>query len=168
MKRLAVFLLALFASVTAISAQNYMVVDSEKIFKSIAAYNSAISEIETLSTSYQANVDARFEAVEKLYQNYVAQRAYFTTAEQQARESEILQKEAEAEEYQEKIFSTDGELMKRRLELISPIQERVFSTIEEYAKANGFDLVMDIAANATILYKSQNIDRTDEVIMILK
>ncbi len=167
MKRLTLVCLALIASVVSLSAQNYMVVNSETIFKSLTAYNSALTELETLSTRYQASVDAKFEGVETLYTTYMAQRNSLSAADRAARESEILKKEEEANEYQESIFSTDGALMQRRLELISPIQSRVFETNEAYAKLNGFDLVIDIASNATLLYYSQAVDRTTEVVKML-
>lgn len=168
MKRLLVVAVALIASISTLSAQNYMTVDSEKIFTSLTDYNTAIKEVETLSTTYQANVDKRFEEVQNLYNNYVAQRNTLSATERDARESAILKAEEEANLYQETIFSTDGELMKRRVELISPIQKRVFEAIEAYAKANGFDLVLDTTSNATILYKAENIDRTEAIIAILK
>ncbi len=167
MKRLAMICVVLVASMASLSAQNYMVVNSETIFKSLTAYTSALSEIETLSERYQTSVDARFEEVETLYNTYVAQRNSLSAAARTTRESEILKKEQEANEYQESIFSTDGSLMKRRLELISPIQKRVFETIEAYAKLNGFDMVIDIASNSTLLYYSTTVDRTDEVIKML-
>ncbi len=168
MKKLAALCVAIIASCVGLSAQNYMVVDSEQIFKSIPEYTAALSEIENLSEGYQKNVDAKFEAVETLYNSYIAQRNSLTSTQRTARESAILKAEEEANEYQESIFSTDGALMERRLELIAPIQTKVFAAIENYAKANGFDLVLDLASNATILYYSERADRTDAVIATLK
>ncbi len=168
MKRLVVFLVAFFASVTTLAAQNYMVVNSEQIFKSITAYNSALTELETLATRYQTSVDAKFSAVEQLYNSYMAQRNSLTAAQRTQRESEILKAEEEANEYQESIFSTEGELMERRIELISPIQNRVFETIESYAITNGFDLVIDLSSNATVLYNSERVNRTNDIINLLK
>ncbi len=168
MKRLVVLLVAMIASAASVAAQNYMVVDSEQIFKSLTAYTSALTELETLGERYQTAVDTKFSAVETLYNSYMAQRNSLSATERAARESEILKAEEAANEYQESIFSTEGLLMERRIELISPIQTRVFETIESYAVTNGFDLVIDIAANATILYKSANVDRTTAIINLLK
>ena len=58
--------------------------------------------------------------------------------------------------------------MKKRLELIQPIQKQVFDAIDTYAKANGIDLVLDAASNPTLLFNSTAIDRTDAVIKTLK
>jgi outer membrane protein len=79
-----------------------------------------------------------------------------------------LDLEAKATEYQESLFDTDGELMKRRMELIQPIQNKVFTTIENFSKQYGFDLVVDVAANPTVLYYSAKVDFTDKIIEALK
>ena len=168
MKRMIVALVALVLSVTAVSAQNYMVVDSEKIFKSIASYNNALDQLETLAQQYQTRVDAKFQEVETLYNNYVAQRAALSDAMRQQRENQILQLEQQATEYQESIFGTEGELMKKRMELIQPIQKRVFQTIENFSKQYGYDLVIDISANPTVLYYSTRVDFTQRIIDALK
>lgn len=151
-----------------VSAQNYIVVNSEKVFKSIEAYNEALDTIEKLSAEYQQQVDAKFQEVETIYNKYMEQKASLSASSRQTYEMMILQKEAEATKFQESLFGTDGELMKRRLELIQPIQERVFSTIESISKQYGYDLVIDIAANPTVLYYSNKVDMTNTIIEALK
>lgn len=150
------------------SAQNYMVIDSEKVFKSISEYNKALESLETLAEDYQERVDAKFAEVENLYNSYMQRRASLSESARQQQEQLILQKEAEATEYQESLFGTDGELMQKRLELIQPIQQRVFSVIESFSKQYGYDLVIDISANPTILYYSTKVDFTDRIIEALK
>ena len=168
MKKMIIALMAVVMSVGVASAQNYMVVDSEKVFKSVAAYNEALEDIEQLATQYQDAVDKKFAEVENLYNSYMQQRSSLSISAQQQYEQLILQKEAEATEYQETLFGTDGTLMNKRLELIQPIQERVFSVIESFSKQYGYDLVIDISANPTILYYSTKVDFTDRIIEALK
>ena len=150
------------------SAQNYAVVNSEKIFKSIDQYNQAITQLDQMANDYQTKVDAKFEEVEKIYNAYMQRRSQLSAASQQANEENILKLEQEAQKYQESIFGTDGELMKKRLELIQPIQKRVFEAIEAYAKQKGYDMIIDISQNATMLYYSERADHTDEIIALLK
>ncbi|MBR5491893.1 MAG: OmpH family outer membrane protein [Alistipes sp.] len=167
MKRL-ILTLALVLSAAFASAQNYAVVNSEKIFKSIDQYNQAISQLDQMANDYQTKVDAKFEEVEKIYNAYMQRRSQLSAASQQANEENILKLEQEAQKYQESIFGTDGELMKKRLELIQPIQKKVFDTIKQYAEKRGYDMIIDISQNATMLYYSERADHTDEIIAILK
>ena len=156
------------AATLALNAQNYMVVNSEKVFKSIDAYNSAIDQLDKLAETYQKQVDEKFNQVERLYNNYVAQKSSLSVSAQQSVENEILSREEEATKFQETLFGTDGTLMKKRVELIQPIQEKVFAAIEKYAEAHGYELVLDVASNPTVLYYSSRADHTQAIIDALK
>ncbi|HIY68007.1 MAG TPA: OmpH family outer membrane protein [Candidatus Alistipes intestinigallinarum] len=167
MKRL-ILLAAGVLSAGILSAQNYIVVNSEKIFKSIDAYNNTIEELDSLAKQYQKQVDEKFAEVETLYNNYQYQKASLSSAARQARENAILDKEKEAQEYQESLFGQEGTLMKTRIAKISPIQKEVFAAIEAYAKEAGADLVLDSSNNPTLLYNNPSVERTQQVIDRLK
>ena len=167
MERL-ILIAAFVLSAGTLAAQNYIIVNSEKVFKSIDAYNTALSTLDKLAEQYQDMVDAKFAEVETLYNNYMNQKASLTAATRQTRENDILAKEKAAQEYQETLFGNDGTLMKKRIEMIEPIQKQVFSAIEAYAKQVGADVVLDSANNPTLLYSNPSVDRTQQVIDVLK
>ena len=167
MKRL-ILIAAFVLSAGTLAAQNYIIVNSEKVFKSIDAYNTALSTLDKLAEQYQDMVDAKFAEVETLYNNYMNQKASLTAATRQTRENDILAKEKAAQEYQETLFGNDGTLMKKRVEMIEPIQKKIFSAIEAYAKQVGADVVLDSANNPTLLYSNPSVDRTQQVIDVLK
>lgn len=167
MKRL-ILIAALVLTAGALSAQNYIIVNSEKVFKSIDAYNNAITQLDELAKTYQNQVDAKFAEVETLYNNYQYQKTSLSAAARQAREEAILTKEQEATKFQDGIFGTDGSLMKKRVEMIQPIQTKVFASIEAYAKQAAADLVLDSANNPMLLYTNPKIDHTQQVIDYLR
>ena len=166
MKRL-ILIAAFILTAGTLAAQNYIIVNSEKVFKSIDAYNTAISDLDKLAKQYQDQVDAKFAEVEALYNNYVSQKTSLSAAARQTRENAILNKEKEAQEYQESLFGQEGTLMKKRIELIKPIQERVFAAINKYAETNNLGMVVDRANNQTLPYYQPALDKTDEIIKML-
>ena len=168
MKRIILTAIFALATLGIASAQKYCVIDSEKVFKSLDEYNKAMSQLDELGKAYQTQVDNKYKSVESLYNNYMAQKASLSAATRTSIEQQILQKEEEAQKYQQEIFGEDGTLMKKRVELIKPIQTKVFAAIEKYAKENGYDLVLDKASNASLLYLNEAIDRTAQVIEQLK
>lgn len=168
MKRLILSAIFALATLGIASAQKYCVIDSEKVFKSLDEYNKAMSQLDELGKSYQTEVDNKYKSIESLYNNYMAQKNSLSTTARTSIEQQILQKEEEAQKFQQELFGEDGTLMKKRIELIKPIQEKVFGTIESYAMANGYDLVLDKASNASILYLNNAIDHTAQVIEALK
>ena len=169
MKRFFILLATvLVASASSLAAQNYMVVNSQKIFQSMKEYNTAIEELNALSEQYQQKVDEAYAQIEEMYNAYQQERAGMSATVRQTREDAIITNEKKVAEYQEQIFGTGGTLMQTRIERLKPIQDKVFEAIEKYAKANGFDLVLDIASNPTILYYTPSADRTEQIINQLK
>ena len=96
MKRILLLVLAFTAAIGSLSAQNYIVVNSEKVFKSIDEYNKALDTLDQLAKSYQQQVDLKFEEVEALYNNYKAQEMSLSASSRQARQNLILTREEEA------------------------------------------------------------------------
>ncbi len=168
MKKLATLFIAALVSITSLAAQNYIVVDSKKIFESLDEYTQALETIDAEGKSYQAQVDSKFDDIETQYNNFTARANSLSVAQREQYEVQIKQMEDQAIEFQESIFSKNGTLMKRRLELLAPIQTKVFNAIESYAKAHNYDLVLDEASTTTILYKSEGVDHTAGIIAELK
>ena len=168
MKRIILTAMFALATLGIASAQKYFVINSEMVFKSLDSYNNAIAQLDNLAKQYQAEVDNKFKSIETLYNSYMAQKSSLSASTRATVEQQILQKEQEAQKYQQEIFGENGTLMKKRVELIKPIQTKVFATIEKYAKENGYDLVLDKASNASMLYSSDAIDKTSEIIEELK
>ena len=85
-----------------------------------------------------------------------------------AREEEIIKREKDIKKYQQEVFGPEGDLIKKRLELIKPIQERVFAAINQYAETNQITMVIDRANNQTLLYYAPALDKTNAIITLLK
>ena len=164
-----ILLVAIFAFGTmSVSAQKCMVINSEKIFKSVAAYNDAVAQIERMAQEYQKNIEDAYVEVETMYNDYMNQKQYLTPTQQQQRENAILETEQNIMEYQERMFGAEGEILKKQVELIKPIQDRVFERIDNYARANRYDLVLDVANNPMVIYFNPSTDKTDAIINIVK
>ena len=164
MKRIILTAMFALAVLGVASAQKYCVIDSEKVFKSLDEYNKALATLDELGKAYQTEVDDKYKSIESLYNNYMAQKNSLSASTRQSIEQQILQKEQEAQKYQQEVFGEEGALMKKRVELIKPIQTKVFAAIEKYAKEKGYDLVLDRASNASILYYGEAIEHTAQII----
>ncbi|MDR0907645.1 MAG: OmpH family outer membrane protein [Rikenellaceae bacterium] len=169
MKKTVLVLVAMIAlSATASVAQKVMVVDSEKIFKSIAAYNTAIAEADAMAQKYQKQVDDAFDKLETQFNNYQSQKASMTAYARQQAEQQIIDRENEITKFQQESFGEEGTVLKKRIELIKPIQDKVFAAINSYAEKGGYDMVIDKASNANLLYVAPSTDHTDAIIAIVK
>ncbi len=163
-----IILSAIFALVSlGASAQNYAVVNSQKVYQSIEAYASAVKEIDELATTYQKNIDEAFAKVEEMYQNYMVAKPSLSFEEQQAEEQNIINNEQKITTYQQNVFGSDGVLTKKQEELLKPFHEKVANAIKQYAMNNGYQMVIDIATTA-LPYYSPALDITEEIIKLVK
>ncbi len=168
MKKLVLVFAAMVLGLGSALAQNYMVVDSEKVFKSIDAYNRAIAEVEADAERYQKQVDDAFNQLEQAFNAYQQRKASMGAAERAAEEQRIVAREEEIKKFQADTFGEQGSLFTKRVGLIKPIQDRVFAAIERFAVERGYDIVIDIASNPTVLYHKPSVNHTDAIIAIVK
>lgn len=148
-------------------AQRFVYVDSEYILKHIPEYNSAQKQLDALSEQWQKEVDSRFAEVEKLYKAYQADQVLLTDDMRKRRETEIMDKEKEAKEFQRQKFGFEGELFQQRSRLIKPIQERVAKAIKSLAEDQQLDVVFDKNSEVSMLYASTRLDKSNDVIVRL-
>lgn len=164
MKKLILTLLIAAACYMTATAQRYAYVDTDYILNNLQSYKDAQSELDRLSKQWQNEIEARYEAIDRLYKAYQAEKVLLTEEMRQQREDEIVRKEQEAKELQRQRFGVDGDLFKKRQELIQPIQEEVFNAIKEVANGGGFSVIFDKANQSNILYADPRYDKSDRVL----
>ncbi len=148
-------------------AQKFAFVDSDYILKKIPTYKAAQEQIDKLSTQYQKEIEGKYAEVDKMYQDYQAEKVLLTEEMRKKREDDIIAKERLVKELQVKYFGKDGLLFKKREELIKPIQDQVFNAIKELANEGGYAVIFDASASPNMLYTNPRYDKSEEVLQKL-
>lgn len=148
-------------------AQKTAFVNTETIFKSMPEYTKALETVDKMAASAQQTIDDEFAVIDKLYNDYQRVKGSLNESSRMRREQEIIDREETITKYQKDVFGPEGDIMKKRVELIKPIQDRVFAMIDLIAKAKNYDMVIDIAANPSIVYKNPMLDISQEIISAL-
>jgi len=165
MKNLVMTLSILLMGAGVSMAQRFAYVDTDYVLEQIKEYTDAQSKLDGMAMAWQEEIDAKFDAVTKLYNKYQAEEFLLTDEMKRKREEEIIQKEKEANELQRQRFGFEGDLFKKRQELIQPIQERVYNAIEKIATNLGYDFIFDKASGgATMLYTNSKFDLSEQVL----
>lgn len=146
------------------SAQKFALIDMEYILKNIPAYAQANDQLDKQAKKYQAEVDAVGKDAQSLYKQYEDKSATMTDAQKKQLQDQIMKKEKEAADLKKKYFGPDGEMIKKRSELIDPIQDAVYTAVKIISQANGISLVLDRASDSGIIFGSPRIDISDEVL----
>jgi len=165
MKKLLIPIFAvLFCLPSITTAQKFAYVDTDYVLSKMPDYNSAQKKIEDLSSTWQKEIDAMYAEVDKMYKDYIAEEPLLTPAQKKTREQAIVDKENDAKKLQQDRFGVEGDLFKKRQELIKPIQDKVFEAVKKVAKDNALDFIFDKASGVVMLYSNPKYDRSDEVL----
>lgn len=162
MKKLfiAVFILM---STTAFT-QKIAYVDTQYILENIPDYKMAQDQLDELSKKWQKEIEVELAQIDKLYKQFQADAVLLPEDIKKKKEDEIIQKEKEVKALQRKRFGQDGDLFKKREELIKPLQDKIFNAIEELSNEKGYSIVFDKSGSLTILYATPKIDISDMVL----
>ena len=163
------FLLVLFISLLTIPlfGQKYGYIDSEYILGNLPDYKEAQAELDRVAAEWQKEIEAKFKSIDSMYKKYEVESITLPENLKKTRENAIINAEKQAKDLQKKRFGKDGDLFKKREELIKPIQDRVFTVIDEYAKERGYAFVFDVAGSMTIIYADPKWDLNDEIMQKL-
>ena len=145
-------------------AQKYAFVDSEYILDRIPSYKAAQDQLDKLAGEWQEEVEGMYEAVEKLYKDFQAEKVLLTEEMRVKKEEEIIQQEQAIKELQQIYFGQEGSLFKKRQELVKPIQDEVYRVVKEMATEGNFAVIFDTASGANMLYTNPKYDKSDEVL----
>jgi len=147
-----------------VSAQKFGYVDSKYILSHVQAYADAQAEIDQMSADWQKEIEQKYESIEKMEKAYQAEKILLTSEMKKKREDELEEKRKEARELQKKRFGVEGDLFKKREELIKPIQDEIYTAIQEVASQGGLMVIFDKATNSNILYSNPKHDVSDKVL----
>lgn len=99
-----------------------------------------------------------------MFKDYQAASAKLTTAQKTQKEDAIVEKEKAASELKRKYFGPEGELFKKREELMKPIQDEIYNAVKAVAEENGYAVVVDRASASSIIFATPRIDVSNEVL----
>jgi outer membrane protein len=160
-----ILLAAIFCTfVLGASAQKFAYVNTDYILDNIPDFNDAQTQLDDLSAQWQKEIEAKFAEVDKMYKSFQNESVLLPEDMKKKREDDIIKKEKEAKDLQKKRFGKDGDLFKKRQELIKPIQDKVYGAIEDIATADNYAVVFDKATNATLIYTNPKYDISEQVL----
>ena len=163
MKKILTTLLLVFAFASITHAQKFAYVDTEYILDNIPEYKDAQKKLDELSKAWQKEIEDKYAEIDKMYQAYQAEQILLTDEMKSKRENDIVEKEKAVKDLQKQRFGTDGELFKKRQELIKPLQDKVYNTVKDMADEGHYACIFD-KAGTNMLYASSSYDKSDEVL----
>lgn len=166
-KTLFLFATLLLLSINIVKAQGnqkFAFVDSNYILQNIPEYGDAQEQINQLSAKWEKEIKTLRTKVEEMKREYQTESVLLTDEQKRKKEEKIAEKEQEITSLQMQYFGPDGQLFSKRMELIQPIQEKIYNAINQLALVKNYAFVFDKASGTTILFCNEKNDISDDVL----
>ena len=127
-------------------------------------YTQAQKQLDNIALDWQTDIDAKQAALDKMYKDYDAEQVMLTEDLKKKREDQLFLKEKELRDLQRQRFGFEGDLFKKRQELIKPIQDKVYNAVQKISVQRGYDFVLDKSEGITIIFADPKLDKSEDVL----
>jgi outer membrane protein len=146
------------------AAQKYAVVDTRYILDKMPEYRNAQQQLDVMAATWQQQIDSMQTALDRLYREFDAEQVMLTAELKKRKEDQLFNKEKELRDLQRKRFGFEGDLFRKRQELVKPVQDKVYNAIQKLAASRGYDFVLDKSEGITIIFADPKLDKSEEVL----
>ena len=142
-------------------------IDMEYILQNVPDYTEATIQLEQKAQKWKQEIESKKVELNKTKDALKAEKALLTKELIDERETEITFLENEMLEYQQKRFGAKGDLMLQKSILAMPIQDQVFTAIQDIAVARKYDFIFDKSSDLTMLFADKRFDISEQVLRVL-
>jgi outer membrane protein len=164
MKKILVFAALLMVAGIQSQAQRYAVVDTKYILDKLPEYKEAQKRLDDFSELWQKEIDDKQAVLDKMYKSFEAEQVLLSDELKKKREDELFVREKEVRDLQRRRFGFEGDLFKRRQELVKPVQDKVYNAIQKIAVNRQYDFILDKSEGITIIFADPKLDRSEDVL----
>jgi Skp family chaperone for outer membrane proteins len=168
-KQFLLFLAILFTSLTFGQTKGVKIgyIDMEYILQNVPSYAEAKNQLELKAQKWKQEIEVRNNEITKLKDALKAERVLLTKELIAEKEEEITFQEKELLEYNQKRFGPNGDLIIQKGILVKPIQDQIFTIVQDLADSKKYDFIFDKSSDLTMLFASKRYDLSDLVIRTL-
>lgn len=163
MKRL-IFLSLLLGFGMAGFSQRYAIIDTKYILDKMPEYKDAQKKLDDVAAEWQKEIDDLDQELKRMYRDYDAEQVMLSDDLRKKREDQLFGKEKTVRDLQRKRFGFEGDLFKRRGELIKPVQDKVYNAVQKLAAARGYDFILDKSEGITVIFADPKLEKSEDVL----
>ncbi|MEX0995732.1 MAG: OmpH family outer membrane protein [Flavobacteriaceae bacterium] len=142
-------------------------IDMEYILENVPEYQEALTQLDGRVQRWRKDIEDQQKEIDNLKLNLSNERVLLTKELVEERQEDIKVKEDQLFEYQQNRFGPNGDLMIQKRQLVQPIQDQVFTAVQEIAGNRQYDFIFDKSADVVMLYAAERNDISDQVIRII-
>ena len=165
--KIQLIVLVMMAITSSVFAQKSCYINTEYILSNIPTYKAAQESLDNLANTWQKEIEDKYAIIDKLYKTYQAEQVLLTEDMKKRRQDEITTKEKDVKELQKQRFGYEGDLFKKKQELVKPIQDKIFNAVKKMAVDGSYAYVFDKSSDLIMLYTNPKYDKSDQILKAL-
>ncbi len=164
MKKLFLLAACSLLFVAATYAQRYAIIDTKYILDKMPEYRTAQKQLDDAAAVWQKDIDGMQQELDKMYKDFEAEQVMLSEDLKKKREDQLFVKEKTLRDMQRQRFGFEGDLFKKRQELIKPVQDKVYNAVQKLAVARGYDFILDKSEGITVIFADPKLEKSDDVL----
>ena len=159
----------LFVAPTQLYAQTRIGwINSQAIMEKLPEAQEAQRQLDALVADWQGELTKMQNDWQKKLDDYDKKKLILTDQGRAVAEKELMELDKKIAEYRNTKFGQNGELFAKQNELMKPVQDKVFKGVQDVAKEEAFDYVLDKSGTILLMYTNEKYDLTPKVLDRLK
>ena len=145
-------------------AQKYAIIDTRYILDRMPEYMTAQKQLDDIAASWQKEIDDKQAVLDRMYREFDAEEVMLSEELKKKRQDQLFLKEKEVRDLQRQRFGFEGDLFRKRQELVKPVQDKVYNAIQKIAAARLYDFILDKSEGITVIFADPKLDKSEDVL----
>jgi len=142
-------------------------IDMEYILQNVTSYADAKNQLEQKAQKWKQEIEVKKNDITKLKEALKTEQVLLTKELITEKEEEISLLETELLDYNQKRFGPNGDLIIQKSVLVKPIQDQIFTIVQDLSEAKKYDFIFDKSSDLTMLFAAKRYDISDQVLRVL-
>lgn len=164
MKKIFLVAISLWLATFTSQAQKYAIIDTKYILDKMPEYKDAQKKLDDQAAVWQKEIDEMQTGLDKMYRDFEAEQVMLSEELKKKREDQLFIKEKALRDLQRKRFGFEGDLFKKRQELVKPVQDKVYNAVQKLAVQRSYDFILDKSEGITVIFADPKLDKSEDVL----
>jgi outer membrane protein len=164
MKKIFLAAIGLWLAAFSLQAQKYAIIDTKYILDKMPEYKDAQKKLDDQAAIWQKEIDEMQTGLDKMYRDFEAEQVMLSEELKKKREDQLFVKEKALRDLQRKRFGFEGDLFKKRQELVKPVQDKVYNAVQKLAALRSYDFILDKSEGITVIFADPKLDRSEDIL----
>ena len=151
-------------SLSKAEAQRYAIIDTKYILDKMPEYKTAQKQLDDVAATWQKEIDGMQTELDRMYKDFDAEQVMLSEELKEKRKDQLFNKEKGLRDLQRKRFGFEGDLFKKRQELVKPVQDKVYNAVQRLAVQRGYDFILDKSEGITVIFADPKLEKSDDVL----